>query len=98
MNQNQQANIGGGNSPGKAVGTDQAVDLIDQNRAMNLLEDPDAKQKLYQTYIENQEKLPEVIATKQKGFKHESALSQKKETLALTKHEHRRENDGEIIE
>jgi hypothetical protein len=61
-NNNQQASF----LPNKAISTQEAMKIIEQSKPTGLLNDPAAQQLLLQPY---QEGLPEIVATKQQGFK-----------------------------
>ncbi len=69
-----------------------AVRLINDNRTLPLLEDPNSIERLGQTYIGSD--VPEILATKQKGSANELPTKPKKK---LKVHELRHEDDGEII-
>jgi hypothetical protein len=81
-NNNQQAQ-------GQYMTTADAVKMIDKNRE-GLLQSPEAQHQLGESYGVND--LPEVIATKQRGFRLEDDAIMVKQSKP-TEHETRRENE-----
>lgn len=82
-NSNQQASL----LPGKAISTHEAMKMIEASKTTGLLNNPEAQQKLLAPY---QEGLPEIVATRQQGFKlsDEGALPTKKRKV----HDDRNDN------
>ena len=94
-NNNQQANNQ------NYIGTNEAVKMIDAKREVPLLESADQQEALGAQYLDGTQ--PQIIATRQRGFKKElKAIDikkpKRKEPLKKSSHIDRREDDGEIVE
>jgi hypothetical protein len=83
----------------QAIGTEEALSLIEKQKVPDLLGSPEMKLELG-TELQSQE-LPEVVATRQKGFRldAEATLALKPEIKPTAQaHLSRREEDGEILD
>ena len=84
----------------ESIGPNEAVKLIDERRDRDLLANPDAQANLYTKYLESHEEIPEILATKQQGFRLDagSLISGKPQIKSLPTHHDRREEDGTITD
>lgn len=81
----------------KAIGANEAVMLINQQKeGITLLENPEAKAKLLEEHI-RPETLPEVVATKQQGTLTNDLSANIYRPSKVRKHENRNELNGDII-
>lgn len=85
--------------PEDTITVDEAVAMIDNKNPESLLESPHEKDKLFLEEGLDKENLPEVVATKQRGFELQGGFaSEPKLPKRKATHEGRNEDGGDILD
>lgn len=92
---NQQATMNTAGNTEQLMNINQAVKLIDHQRELGLLEDPEAQNRLLAQHVT--EEVPQVIATEQRGYSAPDQVMVPQKKRKVPHHDERNEQEAEIL-